>query len=155
VPSSEKWITLSAFFVPAQKMLGQSRGRFWGWDPKENGALLIVLWNAIVLHARCGGVIKVRGLMAMAVFGNIVTSFSWFGVNMLGIGLHSYGFMDKAFFWLMLFDASQVALISLTFLPSRYWASFKTDAPASRQDEVPAVPNAVLATLLKQLGIHF
>ena len=93
--------------------------------------------------------------MAMAVFGNIATSFSWFGVNMQGIGLHSYGFMDKAFFWLMLLDASQVALISLTFLPPRYWASFKTDAPASRQDEVPAVPNAVLATLLKQLGIHF
>ena len=75
----------------------QSWGRFWGWDPKENGALLIVLWNAIILHARWGGMIKERGLMAMAVFGNIVTSFSWFGVNMLGIGLHSYGFMDKAF----------------------------------------------------------
>ena len=23
-----------------------SWGRFWGWDPKENGALIIVLWNA-------------------------------------------------------------------------------------------------------------
>ena len=33
----------------------QSWGRFWGWDPKENGALLIVLWNAIILHARWGG----------------------------------------------------------------------------------------------------
>lgn len=30
----------------------QSWGRFWGWDPKENGAVLIVLWCAIVLHAR-------------------------------------------------------------------------------------------------------
>lgn len=30
----------------------QSWGRFWGWDPKENGALLIVIWNAIILHAR-------------------------------------------------------------------------------------------------------
>ncbi len=87
----------------------QSWGRFWGWDPKENGALLIVLWNAIILHARWGGMIKERGLMAMAVFGNIVTSFSWFGVNMLGIGLHSYGFMDKAFPWLVGFDVSQVA----------------------------------------------
>src|SRR6202030_3502713 len=91
----------------------QSWGRFWGWDPKENGALLIVLWNAIVLHCRWGGFIKERGLMAMAVFGNIVTSFSWFGVNMLGIGLHSYGFMDRAFYWLMFFDASQVLLIVL------------------------------------------
>ena len=28
-----------------------SWGRFWGWDPKENGALLIVTWCAIMLHA--------------------------------------------------------------------------------------------------------
>jgi ABC-type transport system involved in cytochrome c biogenesis permease subunit len=102
----------------------QSWGRFWGWDPKENGALLIVLWNAIILHARWGGYVKERGLMALAVFGNIVTSFSWFGVNMLGVGLHSYGFMDKAFFWLMVFDAIQVAFIALALTPTRFWASF-------------------------------
>ena len=95
----------------------QSWGRFWGWDPKENGALLIVLWNAIVLHARWGGLIRERGLMAMAVFGNIVTSFSWFGVNMLGVGLHSYGFMDQAFQWLMAFDISQALIIVLAFAP--------------------------------------
>jgi ABC-type transport system involved in cytochrome c biogenesis permease subunit len=106
----------------------QSWGRFWGWDPKENGALLIVLWNVIILHARWGGLIKERGLMAMAVFGNIVTSFSWFGVNMLGIGLHSYGFMDKAFLWLMVFDASQVAFIILALTPPRFWASFMPPA---------------------------
>ena len=44
----------------------QSWGRFWGWDPKENGALLIVLWNATILHARWGGMIRERGLMIMA-----------------------------------------------------------------------------------------
>jgi ABC-type transport system involved in cytochrome c biogenesis permease subunit len=107
----------------------QSWGRFWGWDPKENGALLIVLWNAVILHARWGGMIKERGLMAMAVFGNIVTSFSWFGVNMLGIGLHSYGFMDKAFPWLVGFDVSQAALIGVALLPLRFWASFKKETP--------------------------
>src|SRR5690606_36261745 len=32
----------------------QSWGRFWGWDPKENGALIIVMWSAIILHARWG-----------------------------------------------------------------------------------------------------
>ncbi len=120
----------------------QSWGRFWGWDPKENGALLIVLWNAAILHARWGGMIKERGLMAMAVFGNIVTSFSWFGVNMLGIGLHSYGWMDKAFPWLMAFDASQVVLIVLALLPPRYWASFKgmlpPACPAPRLEAPPA-----------------
>jgi cytochrome c biogenesis factor len=122
----------------------QSWGRFWGWDPKENGALLIVLWNAITLHARWGGFIKERGLMAMAVFGNIVTSFSMFGVNMLGIGLHSYGFMDGQFYWLMAFDASQLALIVLALLPSRHWTSFKTAAPPPTLP--PAPPKAAAAT---------
>ena len=104
----------------------QSWGRFWGWDPKENGALLIVLWNAAILHARWGGLVRERGLMNMVIFGNIVTSWSWFGVNMLGIGLHSYGFMDAAFKWLVLFVSSQVALIILGLLPPGMWKSFQT-----------------------------
>jgi len=108
----------------------QSWGRFWGWDPKENGALLIVIWCAIVLHARWGKLIKERGLMMMAVFGNVVTAFSWFGVNMLGIGLHSYGFMDAAFRWLMLFNATQICLIALGLLPLRMWRSFQGRVPA-------------------------
>ena len=109
----------------------QSWGRFWGWDPKENGALIIVLWNATILHARWGGIVRVRGLVNMAVFGNIVTSFSWFGVNMLNIGLHSYGFMDAAFVWLLIFVGSQVAIIGLGLLPLNLWRSFGTSATAS------------------------
>ena len=97
----------------------QSWGRFWGWDPKENGALIIVLWNALILHARWGGLVKQRGLMALAIFGNIVTAWSWFGVNMLGVGLHSYGFMDAAFWWLIAFVASQVAMMLLLALPAK------------------------------------
>ncbi len=114
----------------------QSWGRFWGWDPKENGALLIVLWNAIILHLRWGGMIKDRGLMISAIFGNIITSFSWFGVNMLGVGLHSYGFMDQAFTWLMIFDASQVLLIGLALVPVKYWKSLTL-----RQAYSPALPS--------------
>jgi len=106
----------------------QSWGRFWGWDPKENGALLIVLWNATILHARWGGLVRERGLMNLAIVGNIVTSWSWFGVNMLGIGLHSYGFTDAAFRWLMLFVASQLALIFLGLLPVKMWKSFSARA---------------------------
>jgi len=101
----------------------QSWGRFWGWDPKENGALIIVIWNAIILHARWGGLARTRGIMALAIFGNIVTSWSWFGTNMLGVGLHSYGFMDQAFIALVLFVASQLALIGLAYLPARKWRS--------------------------------
>ena len=108
----------------------QSWGRFWGWDPKENGALLIVLWNAIILHARWGGIVRDRGIMNLAVFGNIVTSFSWFGVNMLGIGLHSYGFMDAAFKWLAFFIATQLVIIGLGLVPLHLWKSFRSTAPS-------------------------
>jgi ABC-type transport system involved in cytochrome c biogenesis permease subunit len=101
----------------------QSWGRFWGWDPKENGAALIVLWNAILLHARWGGIVKDRGFMVLAIFGNIVTAWSWFGTNMLGIGLHAYGFMDSAPFYLGLFWFSQIALMVLGMLPMTLWRS--------------------------------
>ena len=108
----------------------QSWGRFWGWDPKENGALIIVLWNAIILHSRWGGLVRERGLINLAIFGNVVTSYSWFGVNMLGVGLHSYGFMASAFVWLMVFVTSQLALIGLGLLPDKYWASLRSRTPA-------------------------
>jgi hypothetical protein len=55
--------------------------------------------------------------MMLAVFGNIVTAMSWFGVNMLGIGLHSYGFMEKTFIWLVIFAVSQLLVIALGFVP--------------------------------------
>ena len=87
----------------------QSWGRFWGWDPKENGALIIVLWNALILHARWGGMVRERGIHLLSIAGNIVTSWSWFGTNMLGIGLHSYGFTDAAFKGLMAFAAFNLA----------------------------------------------
>jgi len=37
---------LFSFVGTAESEADQSWGRFWGWDPKENGALLIVMWNA-------------------------------------------------------------------------------------------------------------
>jgi len=103
----------------------QSWGRFWGWDPKENGAVLIVLMNALILHARWGGWVRQRGMMVLAVCGNIVTSWSWFGTNMLGVGLHSYGFMDSAVFWLLVFVASQLVLVGIGLLPLHRWRSLK------------------------------
>jgi ABC-type transport system involved in cytochrome c biogenesis permease subunit len=120
-------ICFALFFSFVGTVLGgiwadQSWGRFWGWDPKENGALLIVLWNAIILHARWAGFVRERGLMAMAIFGNVITSLSWFGVNMLGVGLHSYGFMDKAFWALTAFCLSQLVIMAFAILPRRFWS---------------------------------
>jgi len=117
----------------------QSWGRFWGWDPKENGALLIVVWNAIILHARWGGMIRQRGLMMLAVGGNIITSWSWFGTNMLGVGLHSYGFTDAAFAALSLFVFSQLAIIALAAIPLAKWRSFRPTTVAPRKPAEPVL----------------
>ncbi len=111
----------------------QSWGRFWGWDPKENGALLIVMWNAIVLHARWGGMVKQRGVAVLAVFGSIVTAWSWFGTNMLGVGLHSYGFMDGTKFWLGAFWVLNLVFMCVGMVPPRYWLSTIANAPPAPQ----------------------
>ncbi len=101
----------------------QSWGRFWGWDAKENGALMIVIMGAIYLHARWGGICKDRGLMALAIWGNIITAWSWFGTNMLPVGLHSYGRMDSAYAWLIGFVLVQLVLTATALLPWRFWRS--------------------------------
>jgi len=109
----------------------QSWGRFWGWDPKENGALMIVIWCAIILHARWGGMIRQRGLMNLSIGGSIITSWSWFGTNMLGVGLHSYGFTDAAFVALSGTAAFQLLIIGLGCIPLSKWRSFSAEpAPA-------------------------
>jgi cytochrome c-type biogenesis protein CcsB len=129
----------------------QSWGRFWGWDPKENGALIIVLWNAIILHARWDGMIGERGLMNMALFGCVVTSFSWFGVNMLGVGLHSYGFMESGFKWLTLAIIGFLLFIGAGSLPLSCWWSYRArarQAPPPLPPENPGQPD-VPATPVK------
>lgn len=96
-----------------------SWGRFWGWDPKENGALMIVLWNAAVLHARWDKWIGPRGFALFTIGGNIVTAWSWFGTNQLGIGLHSYGFTSGVLLLLAGYVASQLLLLAAGWLLTR------------------------------------
>lgn len=93
-----------------------SWGRFWGWDPKENGALMIVLWNALVLHSKWGSLVREKGMAALVVIGNIITAWSWFGTNALGIGLHSYGQLGSTINWLIVFAVSQIAVVLISFL---------------------------------------
>ena len=100
-----------------------SWGRFWGWDPKENGALIIVLWNAVVLHAYWGRMVGQRGLAVLAIMGNVVTAWSWFGVNELNVGLHTYGFTEGVLMILGLFVAVNLAAIALGLLPFSLWRS--------------------------------
>jgi cytochrome c biogenesis factor len=80
-----------------------SWGRFWGWDPKENGALLIVLMTLVILHARLGGYIREVGFHNTNLILGMIVAFSWFATNQLGVGLHSYGAMEGAWRWLYIF----------------------------------------------------
>ncbi len=104
-----------------------SWGRFWGWDPKENGAMMIVIWNAIVMHARWDNMIKDRGMAVLSVIGNVVTAWSWFGVNELRAGLHSYGFTEGRLYWLIVFVLSQLLIVSIGLFPKDMWRSFRKD----------------------------
>jgi ABC-type transport system involved in cytochrome c biogenesis permease subunit len=90
-------ICLTVFLSLVGTVLGgiwanYSWGRFWGWDPKENGALMIVLWTLAILHARLGGIINEWGLHLTSLFTACIVAFSWWHVNFLGVGLHNYGF---------------------------------------------------------------
>ena len=121
-------VCFSIFFSFFGTVLGglwadDSWGRFWGWDPKENGALIIVLWNALVLHARWGGVVKDRGLAVLAVGGNIAVAWSMFGVNELGAGLHSYGFTEGVALCLLIGVLCHLVMIAIGTLPKRFWRS--------------------------------
>jgi ABC-type transport system involved in cytochrome c biogenesis permease subunit len=102
-----------------------SWGRFWGWDPKENGALLIVIWIALILHARWGGMVKHRGIAVLSVLGIVVTSWSWFGTNFLGVGLHSYGFRQGAMTALISIDLVFLSIAGLGLVPLHHWQSFR------------------------------
>lgn len=108
-------ICLTVFLALVGTVLGgiwanYSWGRFWGWDPKENGALMIVLWTLAILHARLGGIIGEWGLHIASVLTACIVAFSWWHVNFLGIGLHNYGFTaGKGTIWI--FYAVMVAFV--------------------------------------------
>ncbi len=94
----------------------QSWGRFWGWDPKENGALMIVLWTALLFHAKAGQMIGPRGLAIGAVIGMMVVMWAWFGVNLLSVGLHSYGFTSGIATSLIIYAVFEISfLLATTF----------------------------------------
>ena len=88
-------------------------GRFWGFDPKECGALFVILWAMLALHLRAGKLVSLRGFAIINCFNVIVTFLCWFGVNLLGVGLHSYGFQSNSVIWLVAFIVVDLIMIAL------------------------------------------
>jgi len=92
----------------------QSWGRFWGWDPKENGALMIVLWCSIILHAKVSDLIGPLGVAVSSALGILVVAWAWFGVNLLSVGLHSYGFTSGVATNLIIFVIAELLFLMVT-----------------------------------------
>ncbi len=115
-----------------------SWGRFWGWDPKENGALMIVLMCLVILHARLGGYIREVGIHCCNLVLGCIVIFSWFGVNQLGVGLHAYGFTDGIWPKIYTYWASQGALLCYGLLLA--WSDRK--ASPSADESVVGVKTA-------------
>jgi ABC-type transport system involved in cytochrome c biogenesis permease subunit len=134
-----------------------SWGRFWGWDPKENGALLICLSQIAILHGRMGGYLKDHGLCMAAAFAGTIVAFSWWGVNLLGVGLHSYGFTSGIHTALWTYYGVQWGVVGLggvTWLLDRRTQtspgsgavvdtrSRKREAGRGREEPSPVIPSS-------------
>ena len=116
LPTIKGLALLSLLFTAIGTILGglwadQSWGRFWGWDPKENGALLIVLWIIWLLHSRLTRHLTDDGFAAGAAFLSVIVVLAWFGVNLLSVGLHSYGFISDVAWGIGLFCTAEIVTI--------------------------------------------
>lgn len=100
-------LQLAVLLLAAGTFLGswwaaESWGRFWGWDPKEVGALIALVCYVIPLHARYLGWVKDFGLAVAAVLCYASILLSWYVVNFLvAAGLHSYGFGSGGGGWVL------------------------------------------------------
>jgi ABC-type transport system involved in cytochrome c biogenesis permease subunit len=98
-------LQLAVLLLTAGTFLGgwwaaYSWGRFWGWDPKETGALIALVCYVIPLHMRYIGWVKDFGLAVSAIVCYIAVLGSWYGVNfLLGAGLHAYAFGGGGATW--------------------------------------------------------
>lgn len=72
----------------------QTWGSYWSWDPKETWALITWLIFAIYLHTRISKGWNTRQSATLATFGFVVLWICYLGVNLMGNGLHSYGFLS-------------------------------------------------------------
>nr|YP_010192659.1 cytochrome c heme attachment protein [Paraphlomis koreana]QZP40607.1 cytochrome c heme attachment protein [Paraphlomis koreana]WHM50437.1 cytochrome c biogenesis protein [Paraphlomis koreana] len=66
-------------------------GSYWSWDPKETWAFITWIIFSIYLHTRTNIKLKGTNSAIVASIGFLIIWICYFGVNLLGIGLHSYG----------------------------------------------------------------
>nr|YP_009549061.1 cytochrome c heme attachment protein [Calciphilopteris ludens]AYW16036.1 cytochrome c heme attachment protein [Calciphilopteris ludens] len=71
----------------------EARGSYWSWDPKETWALVTRLIYATYLHTKMNGKWMGEGSAAAASMGFFLVRICFLGVNLLGVGLHNYGWL--------------------------------------------------------------
>ena len=90
------FLLLSVGLVSGAVWANEAWGSWWSWDPKETWALICWLVYAAYLHTRLIRGWQGRKPAFVAVAGLVVIAVCYIGVNLLGIGLHSYGwFFDS------------------------------------------------------------
>ena len=81
-----------------------------------------------------------RGVAVLAILGNIITAWSWFGTNQLSVGLHAYGFDQTLARSLRITWIAHLALAGIGMLPASCWWSLRPkaspSAPAVRSPKV-------------------
>ena len=90
------FLLLSVGLVSGAVWANEAWGSWWSWDPKETWALICWLVYAAYLHTRLIRGWQGRKPALVAAAGLVVIAVCYIGVNLLGIGLHSYGwFFDS------------------------------------------------------------
>jgi ABC-type transport system involved in cytochrome c biogenesis permease subunit len=67
-------------------------GRYWAWDPKEMGGLIVFLWLVTLRFAQHWGLRNERLMMMMGIVGSFLTSVAWFDAGLLTVGSYPYGY---------------------------------------------------------------
>nr|QIS91721.1 cytochrome c biogenesis protein [Alberta magna] len=93
---SSRVISLGFIFLTIGILSGavwanEAWGSYWNWDPKETWAFITWIIFAIYLHTRTTRNPKCANSAIVASIGFLIIWICYFGVNLLGIGLHSYG----------------------------------------------------------------
>jgi cytochrome c-type biogenesis protein CcsB len=85
------FIWLSAGIITGAIWANSAWGTYWSWDPKETWSLITWFFYAITLHARYTRGWNGAPIAFLAIFGFLSVLFTYYGVNFLLSGLHSYG----------------------------------------------------------------
>ena len=87
------FVLLTLGLISGAVWANEAWGTWWSWDPKETWALISWLFYATYLHMRISKGWQGRKPAILASTGFLVVLICYIGVNFLGIGLHSYGWI--------------------------------------------------------------